>query len=136
MKKPIGTFALVLLAWAAADGFVAASAQNTGTRQRIDVSKLGPQVGHRVPDFTLPDQQGRERTLQSIMGPRGAMIVFVRSADWCPYCRTQLVELQGQVAALRAQGLGVAAISKCILSGPSRSTSRTPGVARSCAACA
>ena len=51
-------------------------------RSRIDLSKLGPQVGARVPDFTLADQSGRQRTLQSIMGPRGAMLVFVRSADW------------------------------------------------------
>ena len=51
-------------------------------RARVDVSKLGPQVGARVPDFSLVDQTGRTRTLQSIMGPRGAMLVFVRSADW------------------------------------------------------
>ena len=56
--------------------------QAQGTRARIDVSKLGPQVGERVPDFSLPDQSGRVRNLQSIMGPRGAMIVFIRSADW------------------------------------------------------
>jgi len=49
---------------------------------RIDVSKLGPQVGDRVPDFSLKDQTGKVRTLQSIMGPKGAMLVFVRSADW------------------------------------------------------
>jgi hypothetical protein len=52
------------------------------TRARVDVSKLGPQVGERVPDFSLPDQAGRVRNLQSIMGPRGAMLVFLRSADW------------------------------------------------------
>ena len=52
------------------------------TRTRIDVSKLGPQVGERVPDFQLIDQTGRPQTLQSIMGRRGAMVVFVRSADW------------------------------------------------------
>jgi hypothetical protein len=50
--------------------------------QKIDVSKLGPQVGQRVPDFTLNDQNGRARNLQSIMGSRGAMLVFFRSADW------------------------------------------------------
>jgi hypothetical protein len=53
-----------------------------GGRQRVDVSKLGPQVGERVPDFSLPDQTGKIRNLQSIMGTRGAMIVFYRSADW------------------------------------------------------
>lgn len=50
--------------------------------EKIDVSKLGPQVGERVPDFSLPDQNGKTWTLQSIMGPKGAMLVFVRSADW------------------------------------------------------
>jgi hypothetical protein len=49
---------------------------------RIDVSKLGPQVGDRVPDFSLKDQNGRTQTLQSIMGRRGVMLVFLRSADW------------------------------------------------------
>jgi hypothetical protein len=53
-----------------------------GSRARVDVSKLGPQVGERVPDFSLRDQAGRVRNLQSVMGPRGAMVVFLRSADW------------------------------------------------------
>ena len=51
-------------------------------RQKIEVSKLGPQVGERVPDFSLKDQNGKLQTLQSIMGPKGAMLVFLRSADW------------------------------------------------------
>ena len=58
------------------------SVQAQGTRTRIDISKLGPQVGERVPDFRLRDQTGTERTLRSIIGRRGAMLVFVRSADW------------------------------------------------------
>ena len=55
-------------------------AQNN--RARVDVSKLGPQVGERVLDFSLRDQAGRVRDLQSVMGRRGAMVVFLRSADW------------------------------------------------------
>ena len=51
-------------------------------RQKIDVARLGPQAGQQVPDFSLKDQTGRVRNLQSIMGPRGAMLVFLRSADW------------------------------------------------------
>src|SRR5215813_9096473 len=80
-------------------------------RQKIDVSKLGPQVGERVPDFSLKDQSGKTWTRDSIMGPKGAMLVFVRSADWCPYCKTQLVDLQSGVEELRKWGLGVAMIS-------------------------
>ena len=58
------------------------SAAQTTVRPKIDVSKLGPQVGERVPDFSLPDQTGKTQRLQSIMGPKGAMLVFIRSADW------------------------------------------------------
>ena len=47
-----------------------------------DVASLGPQVGARVPDFTLSDHTGRSRTLMSLMGPKGLMLVFIRSADW------------------------------------------------------
>ena len=49
--------------------FSASSGAQTASRTKIDVSKLGPQVGERVPDFTLNDQNGKTWTLQSIMGP-------------------------------------------------------------------
>jgi AhpC/TSA family len=51
-------------------------------RSPVDLSKLGPQVGQPVPDFNLKDQNGHSRSLESIMGPKGAMLVFYRSADW------------------------------------------------------
>jgi peroxiredoxin len=76
-----------------------------------DVQKLGPQVGSRVPEFTLVDQRGQSRTLASLMGPHGVMLVFFRSADWWPYCKTQLVELQGRLEELKRQGFGVAGLS-------------------------
>ena len=44
--------------------------------------KTGPPTGQRVPDFALQDQDGRSLTLQSVMGPKGLMLVFYRSADW------------------------------------------------------
>ena len=51
-------------------------------RLPINVSALGPQVGEQVPDFRLPDQYGIVRTLESIMGEKGAMLLFHRSANW------------------------------------------------------
>jgi cytochrome oxidase Cu insertion factor (SCO1/SenC/PrrC family) len=51
-------------------------------RRPVDVATLGPQVGGRAPDFNLIDQNGKSWTLPSIMGPKGAMLVFFRSADW------------------------------------------------------
>jgi peroxiredoxin len=98
---------MLVCALVAATGIVG-SAQDV---RKINVSKLGPQVGATVPDFNLADQQGKKRTLQSVMGPKGAMIVFYRSADWCPYCKTQLLELQSQYDTLRKDGLGLVGIS-------------------------
>ncbi len=54
----------------------------TESRTPIDVASLGPQVGEQVPDFSLPDQSGQVRTLDDILGPRGALVLFHRSADW------------------------------------------------------
>jgi hypothetical protein len=42
----------------------------------------GPAVGARAPDFQLSDQAGANRSLHSVMGPKGLMLVFFRSADW------------------------------------------------------
>ena len=44
--------------------------------------KTGPEVGQSVPDFSAKDQEGRTQTLKSMMGPKGAILVFFRSADW------------------------------------------------------
>lgn len=44
--------------------------------------KTGPEVGSVVPAFEGSDQNGRAQTLKTIMGPKGAMLVFYRSADW------------------------------------------------------
>ncbi|MCG8413651.1 MAG: peroxiredoxin family protein [Pseudomonadales bacterium] len=52
------------------------------SRETIEVSTLGPQIGEVVPEFTLPDQNGNLHNLDSIMGPNGAMLLFHRSADW------------------------------------------------------
>ena len=56
----------------------------TGGQQpsAVDLTRLGPQVGTAVPSFSLQDQTGRLQTLQSVMGAKGAILVFFRSADW------------------------------------------------------
>ena len=71
-----------LVAFAAAAVMLLGVSMEAQEREPIDVSALGPQVGERVPDFSLPDQHGRMQTLQSVMGEKGAMILFHRSADW------------------------------------------------------
>ncbi len=45
-------------------------------------AKTGPAVGSRMPAFSLPDQNGKLQTFDTIRGPKGAVLVFFRSADW------------------------------------------------------
>ena len=47
-----------------------------------EVGRLGPQAGQTVPSFSLVDQHGQTRDLESLMGRNGMMLVFSRSADW------------------------------------------------------
>ena len=61
-------------------GFVVAAIAAAQTLP--DVDRFGPQVGDSVPSFSLVDQHGAARDLQSLMGPGGLMLVFSRSADW------------------------------------------------------
>lgn len=42
----------------------------------------GPEIGETIPEFQARDQRGTVQTFASIRGPRGAVIVFVRTADW------------------------------------------------------
>jgi peroxiredoxin len=71
----------------------------------------GLRAGARIPKFSLRDQNGTLREFANIRGPKGALLVFYRSADWWPFCKSQLVELEQNKERLRKRGLGVAAIS-------------------------
>ena len=44
--------------------------------------KTGPAIGTRIPEFSAPDQDGRIQTFASLRGPKGLLLMFVRSADW------------------------------------------------------
>jgi peroxiredoxin len=44
--------------------------------------KTGPEIGTRIPDFTAADQNGHRQTFASLRGPKGLVLMFIRSADW------------------------------------------------------
>lgn len=48
----------------------------------LDFSAIGPAVGERFPDITLPDQHGNAVDLHAARGSRPALVVFHRSAKW------------------------------------------------------
>jgi len=47
-----------------------------------DGCTTGPEPGDRIPDFSLPDQNGALRAFADLTGPNGLLLVFHRSADW------------------------------------------------------
>jgi hypothetical protein len=50
-------------------------AQNEGATSGIA-------IGQTAPAFELKDQNGRTHALKSLMGRKGVLLVFTRSADW------------------------------------------------------
>jgi hypothetical protein len=50
-------------------------AQNEGATSGIA-------IGQTAPAFELKDQTGRTHTLKSLIGRKGVLLVFTRSADW------------------------------------------------------
>lgn len=71
----------------------------------------GLQPGENAPGFNLPDQDGKQQNLSTLAGPNGLLLLFFRSADWCPFCKGQLVDLEGMKKAFAAKGIQVAAVS-------------------------
>lgn len=64
-------------------------------------------VGGAVPDVVLEDTQGTKVALRS---PERTLLVFYRG-HWCPFCMSELQDLQRGIAALHAAGTRVLAVS-------------------------
>ena len=72
----------------------------------------GLEVGASVDrQMTVTDSSGAKRTLQSLMGPKGVVVYFVRSLDWCPYCRAQAIGVDAARQEFASRGLSVAIAS-------------------------
>ena len=76
------------------------------------VKILGPEVGQSFPHkLAAVDQAGKTQSLKSLMGEKGLAVFFVRSADWCPFCKGQLVDANRHLARFRELGVSVVSIS-------------------------
>jgi peroxiredoxin len=72
----------------------------------------GPAVGSPFPnDLRLADQSGRLRSINDLMGTHGVTVVFVRSADWCPFCKRQLAELNQRAGEFQSFGFPLVSVS-------------------------
>src|SRR3977135_1904915 len=75
------------------------------------LTSFGLDVGQKAPAFSARDQFGREQTLETLKGSKGTVLLFYRSADWCPYCKGQLIQLQAAKSRFEKQGIKLAGIS-------------------------
>ena len=83
-----------------------------GLSLAAQAQELGPRIGTKAPDIGAPsDQTGKQRSLSSLMGERGLVLFFFRSADWCPYCQAQMMDLSTANAAIERRGYKMAGIS-------------------------
>lgn len=73
---------------------------------------IGPAIGTKIPaGFTALDQTGAQKSFADIAGENGVVLSFVRSADWCPYCKQQMIDLQTIAGDLSERGFTLATLS-------------------------
>ena len=73
---------------------------------------LGPATGTKAPDIGTPlDQSGKPRSFASLMGDKGTVFFFFRSAAWCPYCQAQLMDLNTGVSDMEKRGYHLVGLS-------------------------
>ena len=72
---------------------------------------VGPPVGSTMPPLVAKDAAGMVRDLTAVAGKKGVVLVFFRSARWCPFCQAQLISLKEVQGPLAQRGYNLAAIS-------------------------
>lgn len=73
------------------------------------VAATAPNVGEKLPSFTLPDQSGRIVALENMLSAGPVVVAFARG-HWCPYCRIALDALARISADVTALGANIVAI--------------------------
>lgn len=67
------------------------------------------QRGMPAPDFQLPGTDGRSWRCADVAGPSGLVVAFI--CNHCPYVKAVVDRIVREAAALRAEGIGLVAIS-------------------------
>lgn len=71
----------------------------------------GPALNSHFPGLRAHWGDRELTLLEPLAGPRGTVLVVMRSLVWSPWCREELRRLQALLPAYREAGIGLAAIS-------------------------
>ncbi len=72
---------------------------------------ISPAVGAKAPALHVTDASGQSQNIKALAGKNGVVLMFFRSAKWCPYCQAQLIAMRAAPEQLAARGYKLAAIS-------------------------
>lgn len=72
----------------------------------------GIKEGKKAPSFNLHDASGKPVDSRKLLQKsEWTALLFYRSADWCPFCKRQLVELQANQKLMKNEKIQVVGIS-------------------------
>jgi peroxiredoxin len=66
--------------------------QLVGRLNALDRGEVGPRLGEPMPEFALPDEEGRLVSLSSLLRS-GPAVISINRGHWCPYCKLDLRSL-------------------------------------------
>ncbi|MEO6243903.1 MAG: peroxiredoxin family protein [Opitutaceae bacterium] len=91
------------------------SAADPAPKQKSNVwvaeAMPGLRVGEKAVPFTLKNAAGKAVALAELLQRGPVALVFYRSADWCPFCKKQLQNLQKDLKDIEAAGVQLIGIS-------------------------
>lgn len=75
-------------------------------------AELGPRIGTPIPhSLAAVDQSGAARDFKALTGPNGMALYFIRSVDWCPYCKNQTLTVDAARREFEKRGVSVVFVS-------------------------
>ena len=96
--------------------FVIAGAIIVGSGRSFDGEvPAPPAIGATVEDFTLPDADGKERSLSSLKGKNGSVLIFV--AVQCPVSNAYNERMEKLAQEYKARGVNVIGINSNVAEG-------------------
>ena len=104
-KKPIYKKAAALF------GVLLFSIINTSSAADMPSMDVGINIGDQAAKITVVNTLQQTETIKSLSGKKGLVLVFFRSADWCPFCKRHLIELNEIAHKFTALGYNQAGIS-------------------------